>query len=132
MSIDKFYDSVDNCIQAIVYKFGVPDSISKHRSKINLFYGRKTGKRTRVELFTEDKMYIINVNSEKAYFSIKETEYYQNRKEMLKMKTMQKFVNFFWVDIDVNELVWYDYIKMFGFYVGVVTWITFMMIHITW
>lgn len=44
---------------------------------------------------------------------------------------MQKFVDYFWLGIDANELRWYDYMKMFGFYVSVIVWIVFLSIYIT-
>lgn len=84
MSVDKFYEDVDNCIQAIVYKFGVPDNIAKYKNKINFYYGEKVSKRTLVELVLKDKMYVLNVSGKKAYFDIKETEYYQNTKKVTK------------------------------------------------
>lgn len=48
------------------------------------------------------------------------------------MKSMQKFVDFFWEDIDANELGWYDYVKMFGIYTGAILWTIFLMFHISW
>lgn len=44
---------------------------------------------------------------------------------------MQRFIDYFWLDIDVNELRWYDYMKMFGFYASVIVWIVFLSIYIT-
>lgn len=85
MSVDKFYDSVDNCIQAIVYQFGVPDRISKYKRKINFFYGQKTGKNTMIEFIIQEKTYIINVNDgKKASFDIQKTGYYQSIRRGLK------------------------------------------------
>lgn len=48
------------------------------------------------------------------------------------MKIMQKFVDYFWVDIDAKDLIWYDYVKMFGIPVGASLWVAFLAYHITW
>lgn len=78
MDSKSFYDDISNCIQAIVYKFGTPDSVEKYKSKINFYYNKTTESKVKVELFFKDKIYIVNTNNKKYCFNIKETEYYQN------------------------------------------------------
>lgn len=52
--------------------------------------------------------------------------------EMIDVKAMQRIVDYFWIDIDVSELSWYDYIKMFGIPVGATLWTIFLLLNITW
>lgn len=52
--------------------------------------------------------------------------------EMIDVKAMQRIVDYFWLDIDVNELNWYDYVKMFGIPVGATLWTIFLLFNTTW